>query len=115
MIVGQVSFLLGGNTDTSSLAPLAVLPTNLTWPLGSCSSVKVFIPGTRSRDGGARLGNSPSGSLANNGAFTITLVHDATSTAANRFYCQNSANFALLPNMTVLLRYDGNASRWRVK
>ena len=53
--------------------------------------------------------------LINNGAFTITLKHDATSTAANRFYCQNSADFALSPNMTALLRYDGNASRWRVK
>jgi hypothetical protein len=53
--------------------------------------------------------------LINNGAFTITLKHDATSTAANRFYCQNSADFALSPNTTALLRYDGNASRWRVK
>jgi hypothetical protein len=53
--------------------------------------------------------------LINNGSFTITLVHDATSTAANRFYCQNSANFALSPNMTVFLRYDANSSRWRVK
>src|SRR3990167_10235772 len=52
--------------------------------------------------------------LANIGAFTITLVHDATSTAANRFYGPNSADVALRANGFVWIIYDGTSSRWRV-
>jgi hypothetical protein len=52
--------------------------------------------------------------LVNTGAFTITLVHDATSTAANRFFCPGSANFALLANQTTLIWYDITSARWRV-
>jgi hypothetical protein len=44
----------------------------------------------------------------------ITLVHDATSTAANRFFCPNSANVALRPNGWVDIWYDTTSSRWRV-
>ncbi len=44
----------------------------------------------------------------------ITLVHSATSTAANQFICPNSANAAIRPNGAVILRYDGVSSKWRV-
>lgn len=52
--------------------------------------------------------------LVNTGAFTITLVHDATSTAANRFYCPGSANASLTANRSLLLWYDITSARWRV-
>jgi len=52
--------------------------------------------------------------LTNIGTFAITLVHDATSIAANRFYCPNNANLSLRPNGSVALWYDGTSSRWRV-
>ena len=52
--------------------------------------------------------------LTNIGTFAITLVHDATSIAANRFYGPNNANYVLRPNASVLLWYDGTSSRWRV-
>ena len=53
--------------------------------------------------------------LCNVGTFTVTLVHDATSTAANRFYCPNNANVALRTNGFVILRYEaGTTNRWRV-
>ena len=52
--------------------------------------------------------------LCNVGGFTITLVHDATSTAANRFLCPGSANFALTANRSVWLWYDPSSNRWRV-
>lgn len=45
---------------------------------------------------------------------TITLVHDATSTAANRFLCPNNANLALRPRGSVWIFYDSVSSRWRV-
>lgn len=53
--------------------------------------------------------------LTNTGANTITLIHDATSTAANRFFCPGAANFALTQYKTVVLRYSGAQSRWMVQ
>lgn len=50
----------------------------------------------------------------NTAAVTITLVHDATSTAANRFICPGYANYALTRGTTVLLVYDNSVARWRV-
>lgn len=41
---------------------------------------------------------------------SITLSDETTSTAANRF--SFGADFALLPQQTVLLRYDGTLARW---
>ena len=52
--------------------------------------------------------------LFNVGSFDIVLVHDATSTAANRFYCPNSANLTVVPNGAAILLYDTTSSRWRV-
>lgn len=49
-----------------------------------------------------------------NASSNITLTHDATSTAANRFYCPNSVNFVLLPNACAFIWYDTTSSRWRV-
>jgi hypothetical protein len=50
-----------------------------------------------------------------NASSNITLTHDATSTAANRFYCPNSVNFVLLPNTSAWAWYDTTSSRWRVE
>jgi hypothetical protein len=52
--------------------------------------------------------------LVNVGAFDLVLVHDATSTAANRFLCPGSANFTLNANDSVSLWYDITSTRWRV-
>lgn len=49
----------------------------------------------------------------NNGT-AITLVHDATSTAANRFLCPGAANYTLSPKSSVWLYYSGTDSRWLV-
>lgn len=49
--------------------------------------------------------------LQNNGAFTITLKDQTTSTAANQF--KFGADFSLTANASIKLFYDGNASRWR--
>jgi hypothetical protein len=50
----------------------------------------------------------------NIGSFPLVLVHDATSTAANRFYLPGSANLQVNPNETAILRYDATSSRWRL-
>lgn len=52
--------------------------------------------------------------LLNASAFTITLTHDATSTAANRFYCPNNTNVAVRQNGSAEVIYDATSSRWRV-
>lgn len=52
--------------------------------------------------------------LINSGTNTITLKHDVTSTAANRFYCKGAADYALTSRSSALLFYDSTSSRWRV-
>ena len=52
--------------------------------------------------------------LYNKTNFTITLAHDATSTAANRFYCTGNVDMGILAHGTVEARYDGTDSRWCV-
>lgn len=47
-------------------------------------------------------------------AQTLTLSHDATSSAANRFYCPNSADLTVPFNAGALMVYDATSSRWRV-
>jgi hypothetical protein len=52
--------------------------------------------------------------LWNTSANNITLKHDVTSTAANRFYLPGAADLILAQYSGVLLIYDNNASRWFV-
>jgi hypothetical protein len=51
--------------------------------------------------------------LHNVGSYDITLVDDATSTAANRFAL--AENHVMGPDTSVTLVYDGTSSRWRVQ
>lgn len=44
----------------------------------------------------------------------LTLAHDVTSTAANRFTLPGAVSYFLDPGQSVLLRYDATSSRWRV-
>ena len=50
--------------------------------------------------------------VANVGANNLVLVHDATSTAANRLSLPGAMNLTLLPTESALLRYDATLSRW---
>lgn len=52
--------------------------------------------------------------LTNTGSYTITLVHDATSTAANRFWCPGATNYSLLAKGSVLIVYNAANSRWAI-
>jgi hypothetical protein len=49
-----------------------------------------------------------------NATYTLTLAHDVTSTAANRFYLPASTDLALPPGTCALLKYDDTSSRWRL-
>lgn len=52
--------------------------------------------------------------LDNIGAFDLVLVHDATSTAANRFLCPGDVDLTLATDTNVWLQYDLASLRWRV-
>ena len=53
--------------------------------------------------------------IVNDGSFGITLNHEnASSTAANRFDLANNTDITIEGGGSVLLTYDGTASRWRV-
>lgn len=52
--------------------------------------------------------------LINVGSFNLVLIHDATSTAANRFLIPGSLDLTLLPNDSVVTWYDPTTERWRV-
>lgn len=62
---------------------------------------------------------APSGArtitLVNVGAFTITLKHDVTSTAANRFFGPGAADFALTQYSSATIRYDVTLTRWLIE
>lgn len=82
--------------------------------LSTCNVLRINTDAARNLTGITALTPGTDIILCNTGAFTITLVHDATSTAANRFYCPGSANYSLTANMSVHIMYDGTSSRWRV-
>jgi hypothetical protein len=52
--------------------------------------------------------------LSNQGAFTITLKHETTSTATNRLQCPGAVDFSLTAGTSVMLYYDSVATRWYV-
>lgn len=45
---------------------------------------------------------------------TLTIAHDATSTAANRFLCPAGVNYSQGPLTSTLWRQDSTSSRWRM-
>lgn len=47
-------------------------------------------------------------------AANLVLVHNATSTAANRFFLPNNANYTMTPRSAVMARYNGASSRWNI-
>lgn len=52
--------------------------------------------------------------IVNVGSQNIVLVHDATSTAANRFLNSTGADITLSPNQAAEIIYDATVTRWRV-
>lgn len=91
--------------NTDNYAPTG-LGHNLTFRLSSDAARN--LTGIVAQTGGTRM------MLQNIGAQNIVLMHDVTSTAANRFFCPGSANYTLNANDAVEIEYDSTSSRWRV-
>lgn len=94
---------LTANTDNWSIANLANL-----------SIIRASTDASRNLTGIASPTSNQVITLLNVGSNNLVLVHDATSTAANRFLCPNSTNLTLTPNSGARLWYDNVSSRWRV-
>ena len=50
----------------------------------------------------------------NYSAFAITLKHDVTSTAANRFYCPGEVDYVISKYGSAMLVYNPTHLRWNV-
>lgn len=131
----NVPLLNGANTHSGATSIAALLdiqqdhrlsgvisPAQLTantdnWNPASLSTASVIRFSTDASRNITGLAGGASGRcilLVNTGSQDAVLVHDATSTAANRFYCPNAANYTLKGKASVGLWYDNTASRWMV-
>jgi hypothetical protein len=105
--VSTPAALAGGTTNDYAINATAVV-LRLTADSGAPgSTVSGFTNGVDGRT--ILVHNIATGSTAH-----LILAHDTGSTASNRFYCPNNANFTVQENGSVWLRYDGTSSRWRV-
>lgn len=103
-IAGATSAVAGGVTDYDDLDPSGkvVLFVNLTSASANLSGI------TGGTDGRLLVIQNTSSSK------TLTLKHDTTSTAANRFYLPGSTDYVLGPYKGVVAVYNGTLSRWLV-
>lgn len=83
--------------------------------LGKASIIRVTTDASRTVTGLLATEDGAVVAICNAGANNLVLAHNDTgnSTAANCFVLPNSANLTLLPNMSVILFYDGTSGRWR--
>ena len=112
--VGKVTFSRSLNLSSILTPPQITGNTDNYNPVGltTCNVLRLSTDASRNLTG---LVAFPALILLSNvGAQDLVLVHDATSTAANRFYCPGSANFTLSANDSVFIWYDIVSSRWRV-
>jgi hypothetical protein len=82
--------------------------------IGSASVIRLSTDASRNITGIVAQNDGTRILLCNVGAQNAVLVHDLTSTAANRFLCPGSANFTLNANDAVYIWYDTVSNRWRV-
>lgn len=114
---------VGSRADVTIVTPTALAagandnyaPTGI----GQCTTLRL----TPDAGGTSTLTGIAAGSLSGrvlrivnaSTTLTLTLVHDATSTAANRFFCPNGANMVIPTYGTRTIWYDTTSSRWRVE
>ncbi|MCC6775631.1 MAG: hypothetical protein IT537_03185 [Hyphomicrobiales bacterium] len=112
---GAVS--VGGALNlTAQTSPAQITSNQNNYALsGICSGYSTYLINADAARDITGLAGGTTGctlNLVNNGSFSITLKDQSgSSTAANQF--KFGADFALSPNGTINLIYDGTASRWR--
>lgn len=111
-----------GEADVVIAAPTAISPTQLAadtdnWnPTGldGADIIRASTDASHNLTGIVAPAAMRAIVLENIGSFDLVLIHDATSTAANRFYCPSSTDLTVGTNTAVLLVYDATSARWRV-
>ena len=102
---------------TNVISPAQLTANTDNWNptgLSTASTIRLSTDASRNITGLVAQAAGTEITLCNVGAQDTVLVHDATSTAANRFLCPGSANFTLNANDSVRIWYDTTSSRWRV-
>ena len=96
---------ISANTDN-----LAVGTTNGSWVDATTSGGSYNLTGMTGGSDGRIV------EVTNNqgGSGNLTIVHNATSTAANRFYCPESTNIVLKKGEGIICKYSSAESRWIV-
>lgn len=82
--------------------------------LSTCGRLRVSTDASRNLTGITAGTDGQLMLLQNVGAFDLVLKHDVTSTAANRFYGPNAADFTVRGKGSAWLCYDGTLARWLV-
>lgn len=107
----------GPRRITGAISPTQLVANTDNWNptgLSTCNVIRIDVDAPRNITGIVAQADGTLIALYNLTAHVITLVHDATSTAANRFYCPTSADFPLTATGSVWIRYDGTSQRWTV-
>lgn len=106
------------NVSATGLAPTVVTPTALAantdnWASATGAINRVSASAAYNLTGiAAPTQDGTLKFLWNVGTFPITLIHELTSTAANRFTCAGGASIVLGPGELALLTYSTTTSRW---
>lgn len=107
----------GTTTLSGTISPTALAANTDNWAPTGLSGASVIRASASAAYNLTGLTGGAAGRivlLENVGANAITLTHDATSTAANRFFCPANVDFSLAAGASVWLQYDSTSSRWRV-
>jgi hypothetical protein len=115
--VWSVKSASGAFALLGDITPATLVANTDNWAptgLSGASVIRVATDASRNLTGLTGGADGRTMELINVGANPLVLVHDATSTAANRFLCPTSANLTIGANSGVNLIYDATSSRWRV-
>lgn len=83
--------------------------------IGNVSTVHISLTGSQNLSGMAGgSANRVVHILNSDNADTLTILHDSTSTAANRFVCPGASNYAIPPLGGVVAQYNSTRSRWQL-
>lgn len=113
----NTNLFLGALSERGTISPPQIVANTDNYAPASfatCSVMRLSTDAARNLTGIAGGADGRLIRVFNVGAFNLVLVHDATSTAANRFLCPGSANYTVTPNSAVILWYDATSQRWRV-
>lgn len=106
---------LGSYYDQGVITPTALAANTNDWnPTGFSGAREIRVSASVAVDLTGLVADSNGRAiwLTNVGANTITIKHDLTSTAANRFFCLGAADIALTQYKRVYLIYNTTLSRW---